>query len=409
MHSASPVRPQTQAPERTDVGGGELVSNRERTSRRILERQVIRPAVWLFYLAIVGEILFMISPAGLYFYSAYGPALNFLHRSPRTAWLTGFFLPHFSETHSPLLDAVHSLPVAAVLVLTGLGLFLAGAVPIYWSKFRHQGAVTGGIYSMIRHPQYVGLAVLGLGTTLIWPRFLALIAYVTTLFIYDWLARSEEKRCLEKFRASYRSYQAKTGRYLPLTVSRMLPHLLPESGGQRTFAVWAVYVAATVIAVALAFQLRDYSLSRISAIYSNDSAVISLARLNDQELNSAYRIAVTDPGVQSALARAEAAKLIVYVMPQSWGLPDLPIEAHPNTDKFGGHFTPKDFDRRFYKVLFVKARLYGRSAVGRDIVKSTFGRDPIIVARVDLAAGRVAGTDIPPRHVYWGDIPTPLF
>ena len=197
--------------------------------------------------------------------------------------------------------------------------------------------------------------------------------------------------------------------YLPLTVSKIVPRLLPESGSQRTLALLAVYLTATVIAVVLAFQLRDYSLSRISAIYNRDSAVLSLARLNDEELNGAYRIAVTDPRVQSALARTEAAKLIVYVMPQSWGLPDLPIEAHPKTDKFGGHFAPEDFDRRYYKVLFVKARLYDRSATGRDIVKNTFGRDPIIVASVDVAAGQVAGVDIPPRHVYWGDIPTPLF
>ena len=409
MNRTSPVGPETQVPERRDAEGGELVSNRGRISGRIPGRQAIRSAVWLFYAAIVGEILFMISPAGVYFYSVYGPALNFLHRSPKTAWLTGFFLPHFSETNNALLDTVHSLPVAAILVLTGLGVFFAGAIPVYLSKFRHTGPVTGGLYRSIRHPQYLGLAVLGLGTTLIWPRFLVLIAYVTMLFVYDWLARLEERRCLERFGASYRSYQAKTGRYLPLIVSRMLPRLLPQAGKQRTFAVLAVYVAAMAIAVAIAFELRDYALSRISAIYNHDSAVISLARLNDQELNSVYRTALTDPRVQSSLARAEATKLIVYVIPQSWGLPDLPMEARPKTDKFGGHFTPKDFDRRYYKVLFVKARLYDTSAMGRDIVKNTFGRDPIIVARVDLAADRVTGIEIPPRHVYWGDIPTPLF
>src|SRR5262249_52939735 len=394
MTSSSPKARETPVPDERDLRAGEPVSNRERTFRRVVGEKVVRPAVWLFYLAIVAEILFMISPAGFYFYSAYGPALNFLHRSPKTAWLTGFFLPHFSQTTSPILDTVHSLPVAAILVLTGMGIFLAGAVPLYSSKLQDKGPVTGGVYRWIRHPQYLGLAVLGLGTTLIWPRFLVLIAYVTMLFIYHWLARAEEERCLEKFGASYISYQAKTGKYLPLTMSRIFPRLLPEAGKQRTLAVLALYVAATVVAVALAFQLRDYSLSRITAIYNRDSAVISLARLNDQELNNAYRIAAADPGVESALARTEAAKLIVYVLPQSWGLPDLPLEARPKTDRFGGHFTPENFDRRYFKVLFVNARLYDKSATGRDIVKNTFGRDPIVVARVDLASGRVAGIDI---------------
>jgi len=375
----------------------------------MVREKLITPAAWLFYLAIVGEILFMISPFGLYFYSVYAPALNFLQQSPKSAWLTGFFLPHFSQTRSPLLDTIHSLYLASILVLYGMGIFLAGAIPVYSSKLYNKGPVTGGIYRLIRHPQYLGLAVLGLGTTLIWPRFLVLITYLTMLFIYDWLARLEEKQCLEKFGASYRSYQARTGMYLPPAVSRMLPRLLPEAGARRTLAMLGVYLAGTLIAIALAFQLRDYSLSRISAVYNHDSAVLSLARLNDEELNGAYRIAETDTGVQATLARAEAAKLIVYVVPQSWGLPDLPIDAHPKTDKFGGHFTPENFDRRYYKVLFVKPRMFDWSATGRDIVKKTFGRDPIIVARVDLAAGQVDGIDIPPPHVYWGDIPTSLF
>ena len=40
-----------------------------------------RFALWTFYAVMVLEILFMISPAALYFYSAYGPALNLLHAS----------------------------------------------------------------------------------------------------------------------------------------------------------------------------------------------------------------------------------------------------------------------------------------------------------------------------------------
>src|SRR5262249_9185585 len=154
------------------------------------------------------------------------------------------------------------------------------------------------------------------------------------------------------FGASYRSYQARTGMYLPPTVSRMLPRLLPEAGRRRTPAKPGGYLGGTLKQIALPFQLPDSFHSRVSAVYTHYSPVLSLARLNDEELNGAYRIAETDTGVQATLARAEAAKLIVYVVPQSWGLPDLPIDAHPNTDKFGGHFTPENFDRRYYKVLF---------------------------------------------------------
>ena len=83
-------------------------------------RKVVRPAVWAFYLIIVLEFLFMISPFALYFYSSYGPTLNVLHLWPATAWLTGFFLPHFSHTGSAWLGLTKPLGFA----LAGGGLLL---------------------------------------------------------------------------------------------------------------------------------------------------------------------------------------------------------------------------------------------------------------------------------------------
>jgi protein-S-isoprenylcysteine O-methyltransferase Ste14 len=143
-------------------------------------KKILTPATWFFYLVVVCAILFMISPFALHFYSAYGPTLNFLHRSPSTVWLSKFFLPHFSQTTSLLLNALPKL--AGLLVLVGLVIFLAGAIPVYWAKLRGRGAVTGGLYVFIRHPQYVGLSILGLGTLLIWPRFLVLITYIHHAF-----------------------------------------------------------------------------------------------------------------------------------------------------------------------------------------------------------------------------------
>jgi hypothetical protein len=40
-----------------------------------LER-ILKPSFWALYAIIVFEILFMISPFALYFYSVYGPALS---------------------------------------------------------------------------------------------------------------------------------------------------------------------------------------------------------------------------------------------------------------------------------------------------------------------------------------------
>jgi protein-S-isoprenylcysteine O-methyltransferase Ste14 len=367
-------------------------------------KRFLKPTIWAFYLVIVFEILFMISPFALYFYSAYGPTLNVLHRWPETAWLTKFFLPHFSQTSSPLLNALPTL--AGLLLIVGLLLFLAAAVPLYWAKFRRRGIVSGGLYAVIRHPQYVGLAVMGLGTTLIWPRFLVLITYVTMLFLYAILARWEEERCLAQFGASYRAYQALTGMFLPQLLSKKLPGILPASGGQRVAAALVLCAALIAASIGIAFGLRDYSMTTLSAFYTQDVAVLSPALLTNDELSTAYCTAMADPRVEEALRADGLGRLIVYVVPVDWDLPDLPMET---IHRSGGHHTPADFDRRHYKLLFTKIRTHTPEATGRDIVKAAYGRDPIVLVKVDISTAKVTRIETPPPHVVWGDISTPMF
>ena len=85
------------------------------------------------------------------------------------------------------------------LILIGLALFLVGFAQIYWAKFTGRAAVELGLYRYVRHPQYVALALVGLGTTFYWSRFIVLVAYVTMLFLYYFLANHEERVCVEKF------------------------------------------------------------------------------------------------------------------------------------------------------------------------------------------------------------------
>ena len=145
-------------------------------------KKIFTPTAWLFYLIIGIEILYMISPFAVYYYSTFGPSLNFLHNSPTTAWLTSFFLPHYVETSSVILNRVHAS--GGVLIVVGFAFFFIGAGQIYFYKFTKRGAVTRGIYKVIRHPQYVALAIMGLGLLMVWPRFTVLIMFVSILFVY---------------------------------------------------------------------------------------------------------------------------------------------------------------------------------------------------------------------------------
>lgn len=373
-------------------------------------RRMLAPTAWVFYLVLVFEILYMISPFAFYYYSSYGPVLNLLHESRWTAWLTGFFLPHVSKTTSAPLN--HLRETGELLIEVGLLLFLVGFVQIYWAKLRRSGPVTRGLYAYIRHPQYAALAIMGLGTLLVWPRFLILIAYVTMLFLYSILAHNEEENCLHRHGESYRVYLERTGRFLPRAWTRRIPALLPVSGGTRVLSGLAIYVVIVVGAVLAGFGLRNYSLAHLSASFTDNVAILSPALLSDHELISVYGLASGDANVRQRLAgMGSGAKLLVYVLPSDWYLADLPVESLPVEEwcRLGGHHAPANFDRRSYKVLFTRALSYAPEARGRDIVKRAYGREALFLVRVNSKSRQVSELEPPASQLLWGNIPTPMF
>jgi class 3 adenylate cyclase/protein-S-isoprenylcysteine O-methyltransferase Ste14 len=370
---------------------------------------IVVPTVWIVYVATVFEILFMISPFALYYYAAYGPSLNVLHRSPWTSWFTDFLLPHFSYTSSPLLNALPEL--GRPLITVGGVLFAVGFIQVYGAKVRDRGLVTGGLYRVARHPQYLGLALIGLGAFLVWPRVLVLVAYLTMLFLYERLAGWEESRCVAKFGEAYRAYQQRTGMFLPRPLPRLIPW--PPAGERRVLTALVLWLAVVAASVGVGYQVRDYALRRLSAFYTDDMAVLSPARLPAEPLRAAVRVATSGAEVRDRIGAAgRGAKLLVYVLPEAWRIADLPLDppsaaAHASTDR--GHHVPFDFDPTRYRVLFTRVRSHDPDATGAAIVKRAFGREPIVVVHVNIQTGAITGVETPPPHVLWGDISTPLF
>jgi hypothetical protein len=99
------------------------------------------------------------------------------------------------------------------------------------------------------------------------------------------------------------------------------------------------------------------------------------------------------------------------VLPSDWYLADLPVESLSVEEwhKLGGHHTPTNFDRGSYKVLFTRALSYAPDSRGSDIVKHAYGRDALLLVRVNIEAERVSAVEVPASQLLWGNIPTPMF
>ena len=166
-------------------------------------RQAGQVALQLLAFFVILEPIWMLLPFAGFLYGS-GLQIEELGRHRSTAWLTHFVFP------------VGTLGwFGPILVAAGLLLFLGGAFQIYSAKIRRSGLVTTGLYRFVRHPQYIALTFFGLGLLLAWGRAIMFVAFFLMMFLYYYLAKSEERSCLRLFGADYERYRERTSFLIP--------------------------------------------------------------------------------------------------------------------------------------------------------------------------------------------------
>jgi len=362
----------------------------------------------VFYLLIAFEILYMAGPFAAYFYAVYNPILKFLNQSSVLSILSGFFLPHVTQETSSAFINAHNY-AGAVLAVCGFILFCIGAGQIYYSKFARKGAVTGGIYNFVRHPQYTSFAVCGLGLLILWPRYINLLMYVTMLFVYYLLARAEEKECAEKFGQSYLDYRNKTSMFFPwkFSVLEKLPPL-PKTKGKRIIASAGVYISALVIAFGIAKGVNTFAINSLYAVYSENSATISLCRIDTDKLEKIIAIAASNEQVKGRIGWPDSGKTFLnYVLPAEWYAGEVPMN---RVSLKGGHPSPSNYDDSLYKIVFTEAEIRkGKTAAGKAILTNVMARQPLAEVWVNVREQKVIQVlEIPVDYQFKG-VPVAVF
>jgi protein-S-isoprenylcysteine O-methyltransferase Ste14 len=204
-------------------------------------------AIALYF--IIGlEIMIMISPFAGLFYTVFNPFLLQIAKYPETKWLGAFFLPHMIVPPDVFLKFVRIM--GSVLFVVGMAIFFVCALQVYAHKLLKKGAVLKGLYSIIRHPQYVGLGIAGIGLFILWPRFLVPVLWLVMVLLYYFLSKDEEGRMLKQYPDTYRSYMERTGMFLPRRLEKMV---MPQGAiGKLT-----VFALLAVVTIGGAFFLRN--------------------------------------------------------------------------------------------------------------------------------------------------------
>ena len=137
-------------------------------------------------------------------------------RFPGVDWLS-HDAGHLLETMFGWRGNAHFGPfhiLSFVFIIGGFSMISAGWRKLYLAQRRGELATTG-IYSSIRHPQYVGFVLVMFGFLLQWPTLVTLAMFPVLTIMYVRLARSEEREALASYGDAYRAYMSQVPAFIP--------------------------------------------------------------------------------------------------------------------------------------------------------------------------------------------------
>lgn len=398
-------------------------------------KRFVKWLVSALYGLVMIEVIIMVSPFAFYWYSLYAPTLQDLHRWRATAWLEAFFLPHSVITTSPLLEFTR-WTLGAYCFSFGVLAFVFCAVQIYAAKLFRRGVVSSWIYSRIRHPQYLSLAVAGFGLMTIWPRIIILVLYLGMLFAYYFLARFEEK-IEESKHPEYAAYRARTAMFIPGNPGGKLFRLFFSWIPSRRIglAISSAVVIGLVLGAGL--LLRRYTIGHAATDLMPEDRVmaISIWPMPAEKIQQVVDVALKDSRVQAALAKESDAVFTAHVLPENYGMVNMFADVGTNHKMFSkislGRFrylvgfvfpflargmrhnimgSPEDK----YKVIFSRVDEPGRPSITVEHVTDLSAKmTPIVIAEIRPGPNSddpvLESVVIPPRRSFWGDITMPMF
>jgi len=389
-------------------------------------KAILNSAIVLYFLICL-EILIMISPFAGFFYSVFNPFLLETAKYPATRWLSSFFLPHMVVPPDDFLKFIRI--IGSVLFVGGIVVFLTCAIQVYTNKLFRKGAVSKGLYSFIRHPQYLGLGIIGIGLSILWPRFLVAVLWLVMILIYYFLSKDEERRMLREHSATYREYMDRTGMFLP----KKIEHRVSPS---TVLGKVILFVLIAAFTIGSAFFLRDYTVKHLPLW--TDTSVVALAILPDDLGKMEHRMGdiLKMEEVKTRLKNNE--HYLVYFLPPNYIMQGLIADTggewklykHEHTIRmfadwiihpFGhlkeghlamhgseghvGYSMTTGVERR---LVFLKVDNV-RVSKPCDVFSISAGRTPEFMVDMDIHTLTIHDLMELPKDTGWGKVPTPIF
>ncbi|MFX1451124.1 MAG: methyltransferase family protein [Promethearchaeota archaeon] len=129
-----------------------------------------------------------------------------------TVWILDSFIFEYSTFLQENIDWFIRIPIGMSIML--IGFIISGIAHYFKFNKKLPGVIDTSVYSISRHPMYLGYILAYLGAILSTLSLLSFIPWIFILIINNKMANYEEKKLIEVFGDNYIEYQNKVPKWM---------------------------------------------------------------------------------------------------------------------------------------------------------------------------------------------------
>ena len=133
-------------------------------------------------------------------------------------WIADSFVFEYSTFLTQYISNYIRVPIA-LIILTISGLLAGFGLNTVFGKTRKEPQViTTGVFSIVRHPIYLGSIILYLGFSLLSLSLLSTLVWSIIIIFYYIISRHEVKLLTQRFGSAYEEYKKKVPMLFPIKI-----------------------------------------------------------------------------------------------------------------------------------------------------------------------------------------------
>jgi protein-S-isoprenylcysteine O-methyltransferase Ste14 len=135
-------------------------------------------------------------------------------------WILDSFIFRFSDFLVARIPWFIRFPLGIILLLISLSLARTGLKKVFGETRDEPQVITEGVFSIVRHPIYLGAILLYMGLICITLSLVSAAVWIIIILFYRFISRHEEKLLIRRFGDEYLNYMKSVPMLFPLKLRR---------------------------------------------------------------------------------------------------------------------------------------------------------------------------------------------